>query len=81
MSTLIPLSERRQISFEKFANKTSKNPKYQHWCPKKENIRLTRSTGQDIEEIASGNRLYNSPIFTMRRLLNGNNTLDTVDMT
>ena len=81
MSNLKSLKSRREESFAKFANKTLTNPKYLHWFPLKNSRRLTRGTQKYKEEQAVGNRLYNSPIFAMRRLLNGNESPDNVDLT
>ena len=65
------LEARRQSALLKFAQKSLKNPKYSSWFPLKDNERQTRHTTPYEEEYARGNRLYNSPIFAMRRLLNG----------
>ena len=80
LSNLKTLKERREISFEKFARTTVKNPKYAHWFPKNPAIRSGRNTKIYKEEIANGNRLYNSPIFAMRRLLNDTKTIDQIDL-
>ena len=73
-SGLETMKKRRERLFEKFARKTSKNLKYSHWFPLKGNTRDTRKTRPYIEERASGDRLYRSPIFAMRRLLNSGET-------
>ena len=78
---LTTLKERREAAFEKFARKAVKNPKYNHWFPLKENLRQTRHSNLYKEEKAVGNRLFNSPIFAMRRLLNGNKVQEEVDLT
>ena len=82
-SGLPMLKERRAKAFERFAFKTAKNEKYSHWFPLKDNIRQTRSTAVYKEEKAVGNRLFNSPIFAMRRILNNSssNYSDQVDLT
>ena len=83
MAQLPTLKERRIKAFERFTFKTAKNEKYKHWFPLKENIRGTRTPHVYKEEQAAGNRLYNSPIFAMRRLLNGTSVLkiEQIDMT
>ena len=76
------LKDRRERQFAKFAKKASENDKYKHWFPKNPTERITRKTLVYKEEKATGNRLYNSPIFAMRRLLNNSQSpLDNVDLT
>ena len=79
-SGLMSLKDRRIRAFEKFTSNTVKNPKYQHWFPPRVIARHTRSNTQYKEETAVGNRLYNSPIFAMRRLLNNSDFPEIVDM-
>ena len=64
------MEERRIRQFEKFTKKTSENPKYTGWFPLKEQVRDTRKPRPYREERASSDRLYRSPLFAMRRLLN-----------
>ena len=79
---LTSLEERRQKNLLKFAQKTLKNSKYSdRWFPKRELQRVNRHTAPYLEEKASGDRLYKSPIFTMRRLLNGNFDQADLDLT
>ena len=72
ISGLNTLQDRRIESFRKFTIKTSKNPKYSHWFPKREVQRPTRLYEPYQEETAVGStsRLHNSPIFAMRRIMN-----------
>ena len=56
--------------FEKFTRKTSENPKYVEWFPLKDNPRDIRKLRPYLEERATTDRLYRSPIYAMRRLLN-----------
>ena len=70
-SGLQTLEQRRIEALTKFAHKTVKNPKYASWVPLRHLQRLNRQTKPYLEETATGNRLYKSPIFTMRRILNG----------
>ena len=80
LSGLKTLKQRREEAFSKFANKTAKNPKYGHWFPLKEKRRHTRGGNTYKEETAVGNRLYNSPIYAMRRLLNNTESERTIDL-
>ena len=80
ISGLQTLKDRRVSSFQKFTSKTIKNPKYNHWFPERIVTRFTRSSAKYLEEKAVGNRLYNSPIFAMRRLLNNTETPEIIDM-
>ena len=70
-SGLARLSDRREEILKKFALKTAKNPLFEHWFPRhlpsKYNLRKEK---QYEEELARTERLRNSPLFVMRRLLN-----------
>ena len=67
---------------ELFAEKTLKNVKYApRWFPKRDLVRLNRNTSPFLEERAEGDRLYKSPLFAMRRYLNGNRVAEEVDLT
>ena len=65
------LRERRITLTDKFAEKCVSNPRFCHWFP----LRTGRSSGRTgeryHEERAKTDRLFNSPIFYMRRRLNG----------
>ena len=75
------LEERRKKNFAKFAEKTLKNPRYsQRWFPQRELVRVNRHTSPYLEEKANGNRLFCSPIFAMRRHLNGNRVVKEEDI-
>ena len=80
LSGLASLKDRRTIAFEKFATNISKNRKYVHWFPYRLPTRNMRSTATYLEEKSVGNRLYNSPIFAMRRFLNKTESPEIVDM-
>ena len=69
-SGLLRLSSRREAAFSKFNANTVKNPKYAHWFPLKPSLRHTRTANKYLEEHCSGNRLFKSPIYSMRRNLN-----------
>ena len=74
-SGLQKLSVRRQEAVRKFAQKTSENSFYSYMFPKTDSARDLRSTKTFVEKFARSNRLYNSPLYYMRRLLN--NTADS----
>ena len=77
LSGLKSLEERRNVAILKFAKKTSENVNYSNMFPLKENDRNLRKNEVFLEEFAHTERFYKSPIFTYRRLLNGNfSTLD-----
>ena len=69
-SGLESLQERRERAFLKFANQLCTSPRYGHWFPECESSLNLRSSKKYQEHYARTSRLYNSPIFTMRRLLN-----------
>ena len=65
------LENRRKNTFDRFAQKTLKNPRYKDWFP------LVHDSGHDtrnectfLEEFAKTERYKNSPVFLMRRRLN-----------
>ena len=55
----------------KFAFKCANDPAFEHWFPKKNTGRVTRSKEIYLEEQARSERLKNSPIYYFRRILNG----------
>ena len=63
------LEERRKDAFKKFTLSLQKNNKYCEWFPKSETRNL-RHTKPYQELFARTARLYKSPLFCMRRLLN-----------
>ena len=74
-SGLSSLKDRRQKAILKFAQKASENQNYHHWFPLNTSNRSSqRLSGRNkyMEHFARSKRLYNSPLFYMRRLLNGN---------
>ena len=81
MANIPTLEDRRVEAFNKFTYKTLKNPKYAHWFPRNIPERMTRNTATYKEETSLGNILYNSPIFSMRRLLNRSKNIEQVDLT
>ena len=70
-SGLERLSVRAAGLSEAFATKTSANPSYSDWFPLKadQGYPLRRPLIYE-EEFAAENRLFNSPLYRMRRLLN-----------
>ena len=74
MTGLQTLQERRDMRSDKFAAKCLQNPRYQAWFPVQPRTRATRSSQASLEAFARTKRLYNSPLFHMRRRLNGRAT-------
>ena len=67
----IPTLRQRRIDLsDKFAAKALKNPRFAHWFPHKAG-RQTRTSMKYEECYARCDRLKNSPLFYMRRRLNG----------
>ena len=76
MSGLETLEKRREKALLKFAQKASSNPQFMDWFPRNNN-RSSQRTGKEFEEkFARSDRLYNSPLFAMRRALNNTPTSD-----
>ena len=72
-SGLTTLRQRRIERCDKFAHKCADSDRFAHWFPRR-NLntgRRTRATEEFIEEYARCDRLFNSPVFYMRRRLNG----------
>ena len=68
----LPTLRARRIDLcDKFARKTAANPRFEHWFPRSRPKRATRHTEEYKEEYARCDRLKNSPVFYMRRRLNG----------
>ena len=64
------LRARRIEATDKFARKCLSNPRFCKWFPKNQG-RATRNTEEFLESFAKCDRLKNSPVFYMRRRLNG----------
>ena len=64
------LEERRELALLKFARKTQRNPQFVHWFPRNQDRQSERNPKPFKEFQARSDRLYKSPIFTLRRLLN-----------
>ena len=65
------LRERRIEATDKFARKCLSNPRFCSWFPMKEGRTSARSKEQYQEFFAKCDRLKNSPLYYMRRRLNG----------
>ena len=64
----------RQIRIElsdKFAAKCCDSDRFRHWFPERRKARSSRSADKYEELFARCKRYYNSPLFFMRRRLNG----------
>ena len=71
MSGLVPLSERRSGAVDRFALKLVENPRFGHLFPLLPPERSrSRQSLKYLETHSRTQRLYNSPIFHMRRHLN-----------
>lgn len=68
---LTTLRERRIEATDKFANKCLSNPRFCKWFPKREGRSTARNGEKYYEGFARCERLRNSPIYYMRRRLNG----------
>ena len=65
------MKERRVQAFKKFTDKTAESGRFDHWFPVQEKTKYNLRRPQKYMEFhASTERLYRSPIFSMRRLLN-----------
>ena len=70
ISGLPTLEERRNNAIVKFARKTAKNENYRHLFPLNESTKNLRNTKLYKEEFARTERLYKSPLFKFRRIMN-----------
>ena len=75
-SGLETLSDRRTKALKKFAEKCVKNDMYSDLFPLNEVEVNTRDKKKYKEIFARSDRLYKSPVFTMRRLLNNTPDID-----
>ena len=72
LAGLETLRERRVAQCDKFALKCVRSDRFKEWFPLNQARRSARREGEKYkEEYARCSRLYNSPIFYMRRRLNG----------
>ena len=70
MAGVTTLRERRIAHCDKFALKCANSARFSHWFPLNEG-RQGRNSDKYLEQYARCDRLKNSPIFYMRRRLNG----------
>ena len=70
-SGLQTLKARREKAVLKFAQKATQNPVYDHWFEENPNRSTQRASKAYTEFHANTDRLYRSPLFYMRRALNG----------
>ena len=71
MAGLSTLRERRIAACDKFAEKAASSDRFGHWFPLRSGRTSSRRGEKYVEEYARCNRLLNSPLFYMRRRLNG----------
>ena len=66
------MRDRRVEHADKFARKAANSDRFCHWFPKRQGRRSGRLAGDEYEErFARLDRLKNSPLFFMRRRMNG----------
>ena len=70
LSGLSTLKVRRENRCDKFALKTQASARYKHWFPMQEQRRALRARPPFQELPARTSRLYNSPLYDLRRRLN-----------
>ena len=58
------LKTRREVAVEKFAKKALSG-NFEHWFPKRNNVRALRGAKEYLEENARCDRLKNSPIVVL----------------
>ena len=71
ISGLSLLKARRDERGDRFATRCLTNPRFAAWFPAQPHARVTRRPLAFMEERARTSRLYSSPIFHLRRRLNG----------
>ena len=72
LADLTTLRQRRIEAVDKFAARCAESDRFCSWFPRtQEGGRSRRHRDEFVEEYARCNRLYNSPLFYMRRRLNG----------
>ena len=72
LADLTTLRDRRIEHCDRFAKKCARSDRFEHWFPeRRESGRVTRGAEQYQESYARCDRLFNSPLFYMRRRLNG----------
>ena len=79
MADISTLRQRRIELSDKFAAKCADSDRFSAWFPLREATRTSRNSLKYCEEFARCKRYYNSPLFFMRRRLNGKPGLDYWD--
>ena len=70
LAELPTLRERRIEAVDKFAHKCADSDRFHHWFPRAARVRATRISEEYVEEYTHCKRLFDSPLFYMRRRLN-----------
>ena len=70
LANVTTLRDRRIAQVDKFAKKCAASDRFSDWFPRNE-AKRTRNSEEYFEEYARCDRLKNSPVFYMRRRLNG----------
>ena len=70
------LRQRRITLSDKFSKKCLDSDRFGHWFPERRAVRRGRAGEKYEEEFARCKRLFNSPLFFMRRRLNGKEGLE-----
>ena len=82
MNPIETLEQRRKRAFLKFSNTAVLNERYKEWFPtireERRNMNL-RSVKTYQEFNCRTNRLYNSPLFAMRRVLNSPEEVEEIE--
>ena len=71
MAQVTTLRQRRIELCDSFSRKCLGNPRFAGWFPLRASVRASRNPEKFLEEPARCDRLKNSPVFFMRRRLNG----------
>lgn len=71
LASLLTLRERRIAACDRFAERAAASDRFGHWFPQGMGRTSSRTSEKYVEECARCSRLYNPPLFYMRRLLNG----------
>ena len=75
-NNMTTMEERRKKMFCNYANKLVKSERFTKWFPENNCSVNLRGKKKYKEVHANTNRLYNSPVFAMRRLLNEQETMN-----
>ena len=67
------MEERRKQAFDNFIIKSSQSERFKQWFPENASDINLRNPKMYREDYARTQRLYNSPIYSMRRELNEDN--------